>query len=64
MINIEDIIERDMDRCGSYVTLNYEFPFPEESVLKERENEEMRYQLAKFTVALRKRILAKLNQDH
>ena len=59
MINIEDIIERDMDRCGNYVTLNYEFPFPEESVLKERENEEMRYQLAKFPVALRKRMLAK-----
>ena len=50
MINIEDIIERDMDRCGSYVTLNYEFPFPEESVLKERENEEMRYQMKKCTL--------------
>ena len=59
MINIDDIIERDIHRCGNYITVQYEFPFPEESVLQAREDEEMRYQLAKFTVALRKRILAK-----
>ena len=29
MINIDDIVERDVDRCGSYVALYYEFPFPE-----------------------------------
>jgi len=50
MINIEDIIENDTDRCGNYITLQYEFPFPEESVLKERENEEMRYQMKKCTL--------------
>ena len=50
MINIEDIIERDVDRCGSYVTLYYELPFPEVSVEKERENEEMRYQMKKCTL--------------
>jgi len=47
MINIDDIIERDVDRCGSYVSLYYEFPFPEVSVLREREDEEMRYQMKK-----------------
>ena len=50
MINIEDIIENDTDRCGNYITVQYEFPFPEESVLKERENEEMRYQMKKCTL--------------
>ena len=47
MINIDDIIERDVDRCGSYVSLYYEFPFPEVSVLREREDEEIRYQMKK-----------------
>ena len=47
MININDIIERDVDRCGNYITLNYEFPFPEVSILIEREDEEMRYQMKK-----------------
>ena len=50
MITIESIVENDTDRCGNYITLQYEFPFPEESVLKERENEEMRYQMKKCTL--------------
>ena len=47
MINIDDIVERDVDRCGSYVALYYEFPFPEVSVEREREDEEFRYQTRK-----------------
>ena len=47
MINIDDIVERDVDRCGNYVTLYYEFPFPEVSVERERLDEEMRYQMKK-----------------
>ena len=47
MINIDDIIERDVDRCGSYVALNYELPFPELAVIREREDEEIRYQMKK-----------------
>ena len=47
MINIDDIVERDVDRGGNYITLNYEFPFPEVSILREREDEEMRYQMKK-----------------
>ena len=52
-------MEEDTDKCGNYITVQYEFPFPEKSVLQARKDEEMRYQLAKFPVALRKRILAK-----
>ena len=52
-------VEEDTDKCGNYITVQYEFPFPEESVLQAREDEEMRYQLAKFPIALRKRMLAK-----
>ena len=58
MINIDDmlkgnitmydaLIENDVDRCGSYVALYYEFPFPEASILREREDEEFRYQTRK-----------------
>ena len=58
MINIDDmlkgnitmydaLIENDVDRCGSYVALYYEFPFPEVSVERERLDEEMRYQMKK-----------------
>ena len=47
MINIDDIVERDVDRCGSYVALYYEFPFPEVSIERERLDEEMRYQMKK-----------------
>ena len=44
---LDDVIESDVDRCGSYVALYYEFPFPEISILREREDEEMRYQMKK-----------------
>ena len=47
MINIDDIVERDVDRYGNYITLYYEFPFPEVSVERERLDEEMRYQMKK-----------------
>ena len=47
MINIDDIVERDVDRCGSYVALYYEFPFPDASILREREDEEFRYHTRK-----------------
>ena len=54
MINLEKVVESDTDKCGNYITLQYEFPFPEESVLQAREDEKMRYQLAKFTCRLAK----------
>ena len=54
MINLERVVESDTDKCGNYITVQYEFPFPEESVLQAREDEKMRYQLAKFTYRLAK----------
>ena len=52
MINIESIIENDSDRCGNYITIYYQFPFPEESVLQARRDEEMRYQLNKPIITI------------
>ena len=45
--HILDSIHNDTDKCGNYITLQYEFPFPEESVLQFRKDEEMRYQMKK-----------------
>ena len=45
--HILDSIHNDTDKCGNYITLQYEFPFPEESVLQARKDEEMRYQMKK-----------------
>ena len=53
MINIERAVESDTDKCGNYITLQYEFPFPEESVLQARRDEEMRYQLNKPIITMR-----------
>ena len=50
MINIESIVENDTDRCGNYITVQYEFPFPEESILQARKDEEIRYQMKKCTL--------------
>lgn len=60
MINYNTLqrLEEDTDKCGNYITVQYEFPFPEESTLVAREDEEMRYNMAKFTVAQRKRMFA------
>tara|TARA_R110001592_G_scaffold41754_1_gene136107 strand:- start:323 stop:511 length:189 start_codon:yes stop_codon:yes gene_type:complete len=32
-------VEGDTDKCGNYITVQYEFPFPENSVLIERDKE-------------------------
>ena len=53
MINLEKVVESDTDKCGNYITLQYEFPFPEESVLQARRDEEMRYQLNKPIITMR-----------
>ena len=52
MINIESVVESDIDRCGSYVALYYQFPFPEKSVQQARRDEEMRYQLNKPIITI------------
>ena len=53
MINLERVVESDTDKCGNYITVQYEFPFPEESVLQARRDEEMRYQLNKPIITMR-----------
>ena len=37
--DIELQLEGDTDKCGNYITVQYEFPFPENSVLIERDKE-------------------------
>ena len=51
--HILDSIHNDTDKCGNYITLQYEFPFPEESVLQARKDEEMRYQMSKPIITMR-----------
>ena len=53
MINLERVVESDTDKCCNYITLQYEFPFPEESVLQARRDEEMRYQMSKPIITMR-----------
>ena len=53
MINLERVVESDTDKCVNYITLQYEFPFPEESVLQARRDEEMRYQMSKPIITMR-----------
>ena len=42
--NIEVQLEGDTDRCGNYITVNYEFHFTEDSILAERDKEAKRIQ--------------------
>ena len=42
--NVEVQLEGDINRCGNYITVNYEFPFPEDSILAERDQEAKRIQ--------------------
>jgi hypothetical protein len=37
--NIELQLEGDTDKCGNYITTHYEFPFPEDPIIKARELE-------------------------
>ena len=53
MINLERVVESDTDKCGNYITLQYEFPFPDESVRQARRDEEMRYQMSKPIITMR-----------
>ena len=42
--NIEEQIEGDIDKHSNYQLINYEFPFPENSILIERDKEAKRVQ--------------------
>ena len=41
--NIELQLEGDTDRIGSYKAIHYEFPFPEDPIIKARELECSRF---------------------
>ena len=41
--NIETQLEGDIDKCGNYITVNYEFPLPDDPVIKARELECSRF---------------------
>ena len=41
--NIEEQLEGDTDKCGNYITVNYEFPFPDDPIIKARELECSRF---------------------
>ena len=53
MINLERVVESDEDKYGNYYTKYLMFPFPEESILQARRDEEMRYQLNKPIITMR-----------
>ena len=37
--NQEILLDSDTDRFGSYLATNYEFPFPENEILQQRDKE-------------------------
>ena len=43
MINLEKVVESDTDKCGNYITKLYEFPFPDDPIIKARELECSRF---------------------
>ena len=49
--NQELIVDSDTHRYGSYYSNVYEFPFPEQSIIKHRDNE-MRRMVTKFTLSI------------
>ena len=48
--NQELIVDSDTHRCGSYYSNVYEFPFPEQSIIKYRDKE-MRRMVTKFPLS-------------
>ena len=42
-LNIELQLEGDTDRIGNYETIHYEFPFPDDPIIKARELECSRF---------------------
>ena len=48
--NQELIVDSDTHRCGSYYANVYEFPFPEQSIIKHRDKE-MRRMVTKFPLS-------------
>ena len=55
--NIELQLEGDTDRIGNYETIHYEFPFPEDSILKARELEANRIIQQSFVTSIKQSLI-------
>ena len=58
--NIEEQIEGDIDKHSNYQLINYEFPFPENSILIERDKEAKRIQQS-FVTSIKQSLINKNN---
>ena len=56
-LNIELQLEGDTDRIGSYKAIHYEFPFPEDSILKARELEANRIIQQSFVTSIKQSLI-------
>jgi len=60
--NIELQLEGDTDRIGNYKSIYYEFPFPENAIIQERELELNSYKKIQLSfIAYGKRLLLNNN---
>ena len=50
-------IEGDTDTCGNYITLHYDFPFPEDSIVKARELEANRIIQQSFVTSVKQSLI-------
>jgi len=55
--NIELQLEGDTDKCGNYITTHYEFPFPEDSIMKARELEANRIIQQSFVTSIKQSLI-------
>ena len=55
--NVEKQIEGDTDRIGSYKAIHYEFPFPEDPIIKTRELEANRIIQQSFVTSIKQSLI-------
>ena len=55
--NIELQLEGDTDKFGNYITIHYEFPFPEDSIIKARELEANRIIQQSFVTSVKQSLI-------
>mgnify|MGYP000144297726 FL=1 len=58
--NVEIQLEGDTDKHNNYQLINYEFPFPENSILIERDKEAKRIQQS-FVTSIKQSLINKNN---
>jgi len=56
-LNIELQLEGDTDRIGNYKAIYYEFPFPEDSIIKARELEANRIIQQSFVTSIKQSLI-------